>query len=87
MLKLILIFRRVLWPKAFLVGRTHFLHLKQQFTYFLKYYPVENGLEQINLLKIELCISCVVLNPVQQKIHRLWIDNVEVIHCKRIAKA
>ena len=35
MLKLILIFRSVLFPQAFLVRRTHFLQLKQQFTYFL----------------------------------------------------
>ena len=34
MLKLILIFRSVLFPQAFLVRRTHFLQLKQQFTYF-----------------------------------------------------
>ena len=35
MLKLTLIFRTVLWPQAFLVQRTHFLQLKQQFTILL----------------------------------------------------
>ena len=35
MLKLILIFRSVLWLQAFLVQRTHFFQLKQQFRYFL----------------------------------------------------
>ena len=35
MLKLILIFKSVVWPQAYLVRRTHLLHLKQQFTYFL----------------------------------------------------
>ena len=35
MLKLMLIFRSVLFPQAFLVRRTHFVQLKQQFTYFL----------------------------------------------------
>ena len=46
MLKLILIFRSVLWPLAFLVRRNHFFQLKQQFKYFFKYYPVESRLEQ-----------------------------------------
>ena len=35
MLKLTLIFKSVLWAQAYLVWRTHLLHLKQQFTYFL----------------------------------------------------
>ena len=61
MLTLFLIFRGVFWLQAFLVRITHFLHLKQQFTYFFKYYPVENRPEQIYFLKKELCMSYVVL--------------------------
>ena len=68
MLKLILIFRSVLWPQAFLVQRTHLFQLKQQFTYFFKYYPVENKQEQTYFLKKELWMSYVrsfYINPVQ----------------------
>ena len=58
---------------------------------FLKYYPVENRLEQIYFFKkgamYELSglfeLSGIFLNPVQQKIHRHWVDNVEVIPLKK----
>ena len=43
MLKLILIFRSVLWPQVFLVRITHFLQLKQQFTYFLSIIQWKTG--------------------------------------------
>ena len=43
MLKLILIFQSVLWPQAFLVRRTYFLRLKQQFTYFLSIIQWKTG--------------------------------------------
>ena len=43
MLTLILIFRSALWPQAFLVRKTHFLQLKQQFTYFLSIIQWETG--------------------------------------------
>ena len=43
MLKLILIFRSVLWSQAFLVRGTHFLQLKQQFTYFLSIVQTKTG--------------------------------------------
>ena len=35
MLKLILVFRNVLWPQAVLVQRNNLFQLEQQFTYFL----------------------------------------------------
>ena len=52
MLKSILIFWRLLQPQAFLVRRMHFLSVETTTIYlFLKYYPVENSLEQIYFLK------------------------------------
>ena len=43
MLKLILIFKSVLWPQTFLVRKTHFLRLKQQFTYILSIIQWKTG--------------------------------------------
>ena len=60
MLKLILIFRSVLWPQAFLVRRTHFLSVETTIYLFFNYYPVENRLEQRYFLKKELCMSYMV---------------------------
>ena len=62
MLTLILIFRCVLWPQAFLVQRPYFLSVETTIYLFFKYYPVENRLEQIYFLKKELwlCMSYVV---------------------------
>ena len=57
MLKLILIFRSVLFPQVFPVRRTHFLQLKQQFTYFLS---IIQWTGANNFLKKEICMSYVV---------------------------
>ena len=43
MLKLILIFKSVLWPQTFLVRKTDFLRLKQQFTYILSIIQWKTG--------------------------------------------
>ena len=59
MLKLILIFRSVLWPQAFLVRRTHFLSVETTIYLFFNYYPVENRLEQRYFFKKVLCLSYV----------------------------
>ena len=59
MLKLILILRSTLLPQAFLVQRTDFLQLKQQFTYFLSIIQWKTGWNKY-LLKKELCMSCMV---------------------------
>ena len=81
MLKLILIFRSVSWPQRFLVQRTHFLSVETTFYLFFKYYPVKNRLEQRYYLKRSYVWATwsFYINPVQQKIHRRWVDNVEVI--------
>ena len=75
MLKLILIFRSVLWPQAFLVRRTHFLQLKQQLTYWNKYIFYKRSYVSATW--------SFYINLVQQKIHRRWVDNADVIHCKK----
>ena len=59
MLKLILIFRCLLWPQAFLVQRTYFLSNETTIYLFFKYYPVENRLEQRYFFKKEFCMSYV----------------------------
>ena len=60
MLKLILIFKSVLWPEAFLERITHFLQLKQHFTYFLSIIQWKTGWNKYIFLKKELCTSYVV---------------------------
>ena len=52
---------------------------------FFKDYPVENRREQIYFLKKSYARATwsFYINPVQYKIHRQWVDNVEVIHCKK----
>ena len=57
MLKLILIFRCVLLPQAFLVWRTHFLLVETTIYLFFNYYPMENRLEQRYVFKKELNMS------------------------------
>ena len=51
MLKLILIFRSLLWSQTFLVRRTRFLSVKITIYLFFNYYPMENRLEQRYFLK------------------------------------
>ena len=60
MLKLILIFRSLLWPQAFLVRRTHFLSNETKIYVVFEYYPVGNRLKQGYLLKKELFMSYMV---------------------------
>ena len=60
MLKLILIFRSVLWPQAFLVRRTHFRSVETTIYLFFNYYPVENRLGQRYFFKKELRMSYMV---------------------------
>ena len=51
MLKLILIFRSVLWPQAFPVGKIHFPQLKQQLNYFLSIIQWKTGWNKCVFLK------------------------------------
>ena len=60
MLKLILIFKSLSWPQAFLVRRTHFLLVETTIDLFFNYYPVERRLEQRYFFKKELCMVCMV---------------------------
>ena len=60
MLRLIIIFKSVLSLQAFLVRRTHFLRLKQQFTYFLSNIQWKTGWNKYIFLKKELCMSYMV---------------------------
>ena len=85
MLKFILIFRSVLWPRPFLVQRTHILSVETTIYLFFKYYPVESRLEQSIFLKKSYVWATwsFYINPVQKKIHRGWADNVKAIHCKK----
>ena len=86
MLKLILIFKSVLWPQVFLVRRTHFLQLKQHFTYFLTIIQWKTGCNKYIFRKRSYVRATwsYYINPVQQKIHIPWVDNVEFIHCKKL---
>ena len=53
---------------------------------FFKYYPMKNRLEQIYFQKRSYVWATwsFYINPAQQKIHRRWVDNLEVIHCKKL---
>ena len=70
MMKLILIFRSLLWPQAFLLRRTYFFQIKQQFTYLLNIIQWETCWNKI-FFKKELCMSYVVFlyksGPMERK--------------------
>ena len=85
MLKLFLILRSVLWPQTFLVQIVHFLQLKQQFTYFLSIIQWETCWNKYIFFKRYYVWAkwSFYLNPLQYRNHRRWVDNVEVIHCKK----
>ena len=87
MLKLILIFRRLLQPQAFLVLRNRFLSAETTTIYlFFQDHPVEKRLEQRHFLKKSYACGTwsFYISPVEQKIHRRWVNNVEVIDCKKL---
>ena len=66
--------------------RTDFLSVETTINYlFFKYYPVENRLQQRHFLKKSYVWATwsFYINPILQKIHRCWIDNVEIIDCRK----